>query len=621
MVAPSRQAAATAATGDPTGTSTETPERLTAVVHSPRITHNQRGCSPASAVAGSQVHRRPPAVAWSPAGAGPSPGSLARERDEPAVPPRATARRHRALARAPTGGTSARPAGPAPHRRPTRAARTPHAGRPSQPLPASGSGNEVKNCHGGVAPHSSPMKSHRRVRQRQQQRRRRRRPGRGRRAATSRSPSARLPTWSWVCIATTNRHGSARRPVDRPSVRTPAERRPRPSCRNPRSSVCATAATDDEVGVVPLLLAGEQPVQRVVDVVVPLRGQAEPAARRARGDRRAGRCASVLRDQGERPAELGRQRVARRRPAPRGTSPPARRAARAPRPAAARRGGSRVIQPQRAGTSRTARTSSEPGPSRFIASPHGVRCASVENGPKRSQWSPLGPRWFCTTSSSTAEPARVRRVDETAQRVRAAVRLVHRVERDAVVPPAVRARRTPRAASARRGVTPRSTQVRRAASAAASRVPLARERPDVQLVDDAARPPAPAGPAASAQAYVRRVPGPRRPVDAARQPACHAGRAPARRRRAGAGSRRRGEPRRPRRRTSPAAPGRAAAVRARRPRRRPPGPTATSTSRGARGPHLDAHVSRPRGRAGPPASPAGRRRASTPSGRRRARDR
>ena len=63
---------------------------------------------------------------------------------------------------------------------------------------SSGSGWQVKNCHGVAAAHSSPMNSIG-VNGGQRQQRRADAAGRGEQRSEIRSPVARLPIWSWFC--------------------------------------------------------------------------------------------------------------------------------------------------------------------------------------------------------------------------------------------------------------------------------------------------------------------------------------------------------------------------------------------------------------------------------------
>ena len=157
---------------------------------------------------------------------------------------------------------------------------------------------------------------HRRERAGQQQRRAaRQQPGRAGRA--SRSPVARLPTWSWVCSETTNR--SPAYAPGRPGARACAAgtsstcRRGRTPC----SSTLVERAGVVEVGVVALRLAGQQrragrggrrrPTARA--------SPRPPASRGGDGQRVV---AVGLGDQRQRPAE---PRDERARPRP--TAPPA----------------------------------------------------------------------------------------------------------------------------------------------------------------------------------------------------------------------------------------------------------------------------------------------------------
>src|SRR5689334_9890358 len=49
------------------------------------------------------------------------------------------------------------------------------------------------------------------------------------------------------------------------------------------------------------------------------------------------------------------------------------------------------------------RTSSEPGPSRLIAAPHGLS-PEPRYGPNIGAYDPDGPKWLYTTSSTTPRP-------------------------------------------------------------------------------------------------------------------------------------------------------------------------------------------------------------------------
>ena len=100
-----------------------------------------------------------------------------------------------------------------------------------------------------------------------------------------------------------------RRGVDRPAVVPPAEARPGAVVEEGAGEDLGQAAEagGGEVGVVALALAGQQRVQRVVEVVAPLRGQAH-AAGHPRGDH-AGVVEVALGDQGQRPADGDRQLV------------------------------------------------------------------------------------------------------------------------------------------------------------------------------------------------------------------------------------------------------------------------------------------------------------------------
>ena len=100
----------------------------------------------------------------------------------------------------------------------------------------------VKNWNGARSPYSSPMKSSGVLPAKSTIAKATRCASAGRR-----SPSARLPTWSWFCAQTTSRSGSGRVELAHDALQR-AERR-----------------------VVPLVLAGEQDVQLVVEVVEPHR--------------------------------------------------------------------------------------------------------------------------------------------------------------------------------------------------------------------------------------------------------------------------------------------------------------------------------------------------------------
>ena len=69
-----------------------------------------------------------------------------------------------------------------------------------------------------------------------------------------------------------------RGPVDRAAVRAAAERGPPAVVEEAVLEGVRGGGAGAEVGVVALRLAGEQPVQRVVDVVVPLRVRPRPPA-------------------------------------------------------------------------------------------------------------------------------------------------------------------------------------------------------------------------------------------------------------------------------------------------------------------------------------------------------
>ena len=169
--------------------------------------------------------------------------AAARGRARAAAVRRCRAATSRAVERANVPRTAGRAARPA-ARRP----RTPRA-RPSRTAStSSGSPWLVKYRNGAVSPYSSPMKSS----------------GtngdsstapaasfaalEARRSASSRSPSARLPTWSWFCEQTTNRlagepggrarRGGARGSRDRLPVgtRTPGGRRRARSASVPKSA-------------------------------------------------------------------------------------------------------------------------------------------------------------------------------------------------------------------------------------------------------------------------------------------------------------------------------------------------------------------------------------------------
>ena len=114
------------------------------------------------------------------------------------------------------------PAGRAPRPGSRRSARTRGAGPPASRRRSNGSTWSVKNRNGAVSPYSSPWKSSGVKGQKRTTAAATRRFSAG-----SRSPSARLPTWSWFCAQATIRGPSGRA----------ARRRSRPaSRRSPRSS-------------------------------------------------------------------------------------------------------------------------------------------------------------------------------------------------------------------------------------------------------------------------------------------------------------------------------------------------------------------------------------------------
>ena len=156
-----------------------------------------------------------------------------------------------------------------------------------------------------------------------------------------------------------------------------------------------------------------------------------------------------LGDQEQRPAQRGGQARRPRWPAPPGSAgrgcPPAR----ARRPAAARRRGSRAARPARC-RSGSAATSSEPGASRLTAAPQGVWCGSVKYGPERRQVVAGRAEVVVHHVEDHAEAAAVAGVDEPLEAVRAAVGLVHGPQRRPRRSPSRAARGTGRPASARR---------------------------------------------------------------------------------------------------------------------------------------------------------------------------
>ena len=123
---------------------------------------------------------------------------------------------------------------------------------------------------------------HRRERRGQHQRRRRPEQAGRRALADSRSPTRPVADLVVVLQRTPRNRARAPAPVDRPPVRAAAERRAAsPSWKNAPVSVLGQRVDGDaEVGVVALPLAGQQRVQRVVEVVAPLRASAR--ARRPR---------------------------------------------------------------------------------------------------------------------------------------------------------------------------------------------------------------------------------------------------------------------------------------------------------------------------------------------------
>ena len=205
---------------------------------------------------------------------------------------------------------------------------------------SSGSGWLVKNCHGRAGRPLLAHEQHRGERRGQQQRgadlaagraTASRRAGRRSRGCRSGRGSAGTPR--------TGGPGCACRSTGRPCRRW-RKLDQVPAWKNaPVSTVCQ-ALQRAEVAVVALPLAGEQRVQGVVHVVVPLGLQAV-AAGLARGDQP--RVVEVgLGDQRQRPAQVGRQRSRPRPPAARAGGPRRGRPARARRRAAARRRGSRA---------------------------------------------------------------------------------------------------------------------------------------------------------------------------------------------------------------------------------------------------------------------------------------
>ena len=126
------------------------------------------------------------------------------------------------------------------------------------------------------------------------------------RESTMRSPTARLPTWSWFCAHTTSRHDG----IAAVSIGAPWSR-PRydeyvPSWKNPRSHTLASADSGSKSASHPVVSPGEGDVHRVVEVVAPLPVEPVPARLARRDELRVVEVG--LRDQRQRPPLVGRQR-------------------------------------------------------------------------------------------------------------------------------------------------------------------------------------------------------------------------------------------------------------------------------------------------------------------------
>ena len=170
-----------------------------------------------------------------------------------------------------TARRSPGPAGRARRPRASRARRTRAAGPSATAAASSGSGWLVKNCHGVLARPLLAHEQHRRERRGEQQRRAdpqqaaataSRRAGRRWRGCRSGRGSAGRPRTGARACGPGRPAGRARRPRKLDQV---------PAWKNAPVSTVGQALQRAEVGVVALPLAGQQRVQRVVDVVVPLR--------------------------------------------------------------------------------------------------------------------------------------------------------------------------------------------------------------------------------------------------------------------------------------------------------------------------------------------------------------
>ena len=144
-------------------------------------------------------------------------------------------------------------------------------------MPSSGSGWEVKNWNGVEAAHSSPWNSigvngparvssaaqHQLVLVEV--------PETG---SESRSPAARLPTWSWFWLHTTRRQVGIVAVSTGRAVVAPAEGGAGAVVEEAALAHLGQRGERLEVGVVAAGLAGQRDVQGVVEVVAPLRVQA-----------------------------------------------------------------------------------------------------------------------------------------------------------------------------------------------------------------------------------------------------------------------------------------------------------------------------------------------------------
>ena len=245
-------------------------------------------------------------------------------------------------------------------------------------------------------------------------------------------------------------------------------------------SALASTSGDAEVGVVALPLPGEEGVHGVVDVVGPLRRHAHPALG-GRGHHH-GVVEVGLGDERERAPDLGRQRgdlvgelgqqVPRRVVDQRvhGVEPQ-RVQVEVPQPAQG------VVADPAAHAPRL------PGPSRLTAPAPRRLVRLGEVRAERVQVVPGRPEVVVDDVEADRETAGVRLVDEPLQRRRAAVRLVHRVQVDAVVAPAV----LPVERGDRHELDGRHPEVDEVVEPLDGGVERARvgERAEVQLVDDA----------------------------------------------------------------------------------------------------------------------------------------